>query len=76
MSNFKFSKKKNKLEAMALANLNDEQQWLSLLYQYVHDLDKSMTNTNTSLLRLDLFDWQTVAKETLEVFNGVVRAKK
>lgn len=56
-------------EAMVLANLNDERQWLSLLHQYAIHVDESMTNHSTSLLPANLFDWRTVAKETLAVFN-------
>lgn len=76
MANGQYLAKNKNIEAMTLANLNDGRRWLSLLDQYVHVIDKSMTNTNTSLLRSDLFDWQTVAKETLAVFNSVSKVKK
>ena len=66
----------NHPEAMMLAKLNDERQWLGLLHQYSRYVYKRESISPKSLITPNSFSWEKVAKDTLEVFNEVVSSKK
>ena len=63
------SAKANKFEAMALAKLGDARAWVRLLYHTNNYVVQSMATTKKRLITAEKFSWETVAKETLKVFN-------